>query len=144
MPAQTRCGLCGGRGRSEITPALASSATGTDGRRGGRGGWHGTKGVFMIPDWCQEMSIILMNTHLPNLQHVDMWLRDMIRQRKAQGFQLLEPLAGYGHRVSMSESSGTSSKFGGAWLPQIFGERRVAETRIDELAVEHALSGIKQ
>ena len=87
----------------------------------GRGGWHGVKGVFMTPDWCEEMSFIMLNTHFQHFQHVDMWLSDLIRRQKARGFQLLEPLAGYGHRVSMSESAGTSSKFGGAWLPQIPG-----------------------
>ena len=50
---------------------------------GGRGGWHGAMGAFMAPDWCEEMSLIMLHTHFQLLQHVDMWLSDLIRREKA-------------------------------------------------------------
>ena len=52
-------------------------------KRRGEGGWHGVKGVSMIPDWCEEMSFILLNAHVQHFQHVDMWLSDLIRRQKA-------------------------------------------------------------
>ena len=84
----------------------------------GKVGWHGTKAVYMTPDWCEEMSILLANTHLHKFHHADMWLKNLLRCRRAQGFQLLTALGGYGHRIfltpetlgwSMAASSSTCS-----------------------------------
>ena len=51
----------------------------------GREEWHGTKGVYMTPDWCAEIWIILSNTHVEQYRHVDMWLKKMLRLGQARG-----------------------------------------------------------
>ena len=38
------------------------------------------------------MSIILENTHLRQFKHADMWLKDLMRLGKAEGFKLLTAL----------------------------------------------------
>ena len=51
-------------------------------------GWHGTKGVYMIPHWCQEMSIILDITHVRRFRHADMRLKYLRRHGKAPRFSV--------------------------------------------------------
>ena len=48
------------------------------------GGWWGVKGVWMTPAWCEEMSVIMLNTNFEHLQHVDMWLVGFIRRQKGR------------------------------------------------------------
>ena len=80
--------------------------------------WHGTKGLYMTPEWCEDMSTILKNKALRNFKHADLWLRDLVRRDKSRGFELWPALGGYGHRISMTISSSEGLKWGGAWLPQ--------------------------
>ena len=42
-----------------------------------RYGWSGTKGVWMTPAWCEEISVMLDNTNFEHYRHVDMWLVDL-------------------------------------------------------------------
>ena len=67
-----------------------------------RCGWSGTKGLWMTPAWCEEIAVMLENTHFQDYKHVDMWLVGLLKQEKARGFVLYPAFAGYGHRVSMS------------------------------------------
>lgn len=94
------------------------SRTDEDGKKA-KVGWYGLKGVWMTPAWCEEMSVMLENTNFQHYKHVDMWLVGLLKQEKARGFQLLPLLAGYGHRISMSESQGSEKKFGGCFLRKI-------------------------
>ena len=86
-------------------------------------GWFGVKGVWMTPAWCEKMICILQNTNYQHCHHVDMWLRGLLKRQQAQGFQLFEALAGFGHRMSLSESRGDKLTFGGAWVPRKLGHR---------------------
>ena len=88
-----------------------------------RHGWSGTKGLWMTPAWCKEISVRLENTNFQHYKHVDMWLVDLSKQQKAQGFALYPVLAGYGHRVSMSTGEHGVQKFGGCYLPERPQER---------------------
>ena len=42
-------------------------------------GWHGTKGLWMTPAWCEEISQRMENTNFENYKHVDMWLVDLLK-----------------------------------------------------------------
>ena len=92
----------------------------------------------MTPDWCAEMWIILSNTHVEQCRHVDMWLKKLLRLGKARGVELLEPLAGYGHRISMTISQAAEERWGGAWLPNIPGQYPMSADQIDDIALAHA------
>ena len=75
-------------------------------------GWNGTKGFYMTPEWCEEMTTILRNTHLRHFLHADMWLKQLKRHGKDESFELLRPLAGYGHRISMTISRTDKPRWG--------------------------------
>ena len=59
-------------------------------RQNGQDQWHGTKGVYMTPEWCAEMWGILSNMYAEQYEHADMWLKELLRLGKARGFQVLE------------------------------------------------------
>ena len=78
--------------------------------------WHGAKGLCVTYPWCQKLAFILENTPLDACGHLDLWLGRSNKQKPPQpGIVLVEPLAGYGHRVSDTSTRGPV--FGGAWLP---------------------------
>ena len=52
-------------------------------------GWSGSKGLFMTPDWCEEIDAMLENTNLEQYEHFDIWLMHLQRQQKARGFVCL-------------------------------------------------------
>ena len=103
----------------------------------GKVGWHGTKAVDMCPCWCEEMSILLANTHLYKFQPADMWRNNLIRCGRAQGFKLLTELGGFGHRISLTKST-DQKRWGGAWLPHRPHARPFSPEAIDALALEYA------
>ena len=98
----------------------------------------------MMPEWCEEMSVILRNTNFQNYQHIDMWLAGFLREHKARGFRLFSVLAGYNHRISMSESKEEEMKFGGMFVPPVPGGRPMTEDQIDENAYMWAPRGIRE
>ena len=36
--------------------------------------WHGTKGLYLTPPWCEKQKIIFENLHVSRFWHVDIWL----------------------------------------------------------------------
>ncbi len=65
------------------------------------------------------MSVVLDNMHFTRYKHFDLWLKDRRREKLTPNLDLAEPLAGYGHRQSLTSRAGPV--FGGAWVP--FGLR---------------------
>ena len=108
-----------------------------------RHGWSGTKGLWMTPAWCEEISLRMENTNFENYKHVDMWLVDLLKEQKAQGFALYSVLAGYGHRVSMSTGAHGVQKFGGCDLPESPQERPLDEREKDEYIFQYSPPGIQ-
>ena len=96
----------------------------------------------MTPAWCKEISIRIENTHFDRYKHVDMWLVDLLQQRKAQGFELYSVMAGYGHRVSMSTGDHGVQKFGGCYLPERRGLRPLDEYEKDDYISKYSPPGI--
>ena len=107
-------------------------------------GWHGTKGLWMTPAWCEEISLRMENTNFENYKHVDMWLVDLLKQQKAQGFALYPVLAGYGHRLSMSTGAHGVQKFGGCYLPQSPQERPLSVREKNEYIFQYSPPGIEE
>ena len=101
-------------------------------------GWSGTKGLWMTPAWCEEINLILENTHFDRYRHVDMWLVDLLKRRRSQGFCLFSLLAGYGHRVSMSTSEPGQQKFGGCFLPEVPHGRPMRQEDRDNYIYQNA------
>ena len=112
-----------------------------DGRT--RRGWSGTKGLWMTPAWCEEINVMMENTNFEHRRHVDMWLVDLLKKQKARGFLLLLVLAGYGHRVSMSESELGEQKFGGCFLPQKRNARPMRHDDRENYIYRYAPPGIR-
>lgn len=107
--------------------------------------WHGTKGVYMTPEWCAQMWIVLANLHVEQYQHADMWLQGLLRQGKARGVQTLEALGGFGHGASMTISQGpTEQRWGGPWLPNVPGEPPLSDDDIDEFALQYASAEVRE
>ena len=98
----------------------------------------------MTPAWCKEISIRIENTHFDRYKHVDMWLVDLLKQHKAQGFELYSVLAGYGHRVSMSTGEHGVQKFGGCYLPERLGQRPLEEHEKEEYIFKYSPPGISE
>ena len=86
----------------------------------------------MTPAWCEEISLRMENTNFENYKHVDIWLVDLLKQKKAQGFALYSVLAGYGHRLSMSTGAHGVQKFGGCYLPEHPEERPLSDREKNE------------
>jgi len=107
-------------------------------------GWSGTKGLWMTPAWCEEINLMLENTNFDRYRHVDMWLVDLLKRRRSQGFCLLSLLAGYGHRVSMSTSEPGQQKFGGCFLPEVPQLRFMRQEDMENYIYENAPPGIKE
>ena len=82
-----------------------------------KGWWWGIKGVWMTPAWCEEIKVRLQRIHFQHYRHVDFWLVGLPRRQMGRGLELLHELAGYGHRVPMSEGEEGVQKLGCAWLP---------------------------
>ena len=61
------------------------------------------------------MSIVMENMNVREFRHFDLWLRDRKARGVAPNIDLALPLAGYGHRMSLTSRKGPV--FGGAWLP---------------------------
>ena len=70
----------------------------------------------MTPQWCERQAIIFENLHVSRFWHVDRWLADRVAKGEEKELQILNPLAGYGHRMSQTQGQ-AGSRFGGAWLP---------------------------
>ena len=86
---------------------------------------------------------MLENTNFEHYRHVDMWLVDLLKKQKARGFLLLPVLAGYGHRVSMSESELGEQKFGGCFLPQKPNARPMRQDDKENYIYRYAPPGIR-
>ena len=98
----------------------------------------------MTPAWCEEISLRMENTNFENYKHVDMWLVDLLKQQKAQGFALYSVLAGYGHRVSMSTGAHGVQKFGGCYLPESPQERPLTVREKNEYIFQYSPPGIEE
>ena len=107
-------------------------------------GWSGTKGLWMTPAWCEEIGVLLENTNFEHYQHVDMWLVRLMKQQKAQGFEIYPVLAGYGHRVSMSTSAHGVQKFGGCWLPDSPHDRPMSLQTRNDYIFQYAPRGLRE
>eukprot|EP00959_Pyramimonas_sp_CCMP1952_P463109 9484351-Pyramimonas_sp.AAC.1 len=81
----------------------------------GHPSWFGSKGLSVEPSWCEAMQVVLENTRSAQLKHFDLWLKDRRRSGAKPSVDLLPPLAGYGHRQSLTNRRETV--FGGAWVP---------------------------
>ena len=77
--------------------------------------WHGVKGLYLTPEWCERQQVIFENMHVSRFWHIDNWLAERRSSGEEPDFQLLTPLGGYGHRMSQTQAK--ESCFGGAWLP---------------------------
>ena len=77
--------------------------------------WHGTKGLCVTAPWCHSLSIVLDNMRPQDFEHFDLWLKKRSKNDLEPGIHLCKPLAGYGHRMSLTSRQGPV--FGGAWLP---------------------------
>jgi hypothetical protein len=75
--------------------------------------WHGTKGLFVTAPWCHVLTIVLENMRPQEFEQFDIWKR--LQTKLEPGLHLCKPLAGYGHRMSLTSRQGPV--FGGAWLP---------------------------
>ena len=104
-------------------------------KRAARVDWHGTKGLFVTPAWCEALATIMENMHVKDFGHLDNWLSRRLRGGQEPLLKLLSPLAGYAHRASDTLSS-TESRFGGAWLPPPLGECDIAPERMDDLCLD--------
>jgi hypothetical protein len=62
-----------------------------------------------------ELAIVLENMHPESFEHFDLWLKKRLKNNLPAAIHLCKPLAGYGHRMSLTSRQGPV--FGGAWLP---------------------------
>jgi hypothetical protein len=99
------------------TRGTAASLFGYGGYAIGKKGlqWHGTKGLFVTARWCHVLNIVLGNMRTEEFEHFDLWLKKRLQHNLEPGLHLCHPLAGYGHRMSLTSRRGPV--FGGAWLP---------------------------
>ena len=82
------CILIPGADYAEVCAAVGSCRTGVFGYGNrclvkGATAWHGTKAVYMTREWCDDMSIILDNTHAHPFKRAHMWLTDLMLLGKA-------------------------------------------------------------
>ena len=104
------CILTEGVSYEDVLSVIRGCAAGVFGyghhaNHGGKISWHGTKGLFMTPYWCERMAITFQNMHVRQFRHVDNWLAGRVRDGQELDFQLLRPLGSYGHRVSQTQNT---------------------------------------
>ena len=56
---------------------------------------------------------------------------------------MFDALAGFGHRISMSESKVETMKFGGFVVPEKIGGRPMTERQMDDYDFRYAPAGIR-
>ena len=75
-----------------------------------------------------------MNMHIQQFVHFDNWLARRVRLGHEQDLKLLQPLAGFAHRMSQAQDR-SEPRFGGAWLPPPPGRSSLCPDKLDELAL---------
>ena len=77
--------------------------------------WHGTKGLCVTANWWHQMNIVFENLRQHDFEYLDLWLKNRVERNLDPGLHLCQPLAGYGHSLSLTVRRGYV--FGGVWLP---------------------------